>query len=52
MPLKRGSSKNDIAANIRTLRGEGLPEKQSIAVAMRKAGKPRNKARKKTYGKA
>ena len=43
MPLKRGSSKKVISANIRTERKAGRPEKQAIAIAMRKAGKARKK---------
>lgn len=51
MPLKTGSGKTDIAANIRTLRGEGRTEKQSIAIAMSKAGKTRKKKAVKRPGK-
>jgi hypothetical protein len=39
MPLKRGKSKKTISSNIRELRRSGRPQKQSIAIAMRKAGK-------------
>jgi hypothetical protein len=46
MPLKRGKSQKTISKNIQTLRREGYPGKQAIAIAMRKAGKP--KPRKKT----
>jgi uncharacterized protein YdaT len=41
MPLKSGSSKEDISENIRKLRNEGYPEKQAIAIAYSKAGKSR-----------
>lgn len=37
MPLKRGSSDKTIAENIRTLRSEGTPRNQAIAIAMEKA---------------
>lgn len=43
MPLKRGSSRKTISANIRTEVKAGRPVKQSIAIALRKAGKSRKK---------
>ena len=43
MPLKRGSSKKTISANIRTEMKAGRPQKQAIAIAMRKAGKARKR---------
>jgi len=39
MPLKKGSSKAVISANIRELVKAGHSQKQSIAIAMRNAGK-------------
>ncbi len=42
MPLKTGSSKEAISSNISKLRHEGYPQKQSIAIAMSKAGKSKD----------
>ena len=41
MPLKKGSSRSDIASNIKTELAAGKPRKQSIAIALRVAGKAR-----------
>jgi hypothetical protein len=43
MPLKTGSSKKVISENIKAERHSGKPEKQSIAIAMSKAGKSKKK---------
>lgn len=43
MPLKRGSSRKTVSSNIRTLRREGRSQKQSVAIALRKAGKARKR---------
>lgn len=43
MPLKKGKSKEVISSNIRTEMKAGRPQKQAVAIAMRKAGKPKPK---------
>lgn len=43
MPLKAGSSKKTISQNIKTEMKAGRPQKQAIAIAMRKAGKSRGR---------
>ena len=47
MPLKKGSSKKVISANIKTEMAYGKPQKQAIAIAMNKAGKSKAKPKKK-----
>ena len=37
MPLKKGSSKKVVSANIRELRRSGRPQKQAVAIALKQA---------------
>lgn len=47
MPLKKGKSKKVIASNIRREIRAGRPRKQAVAIALRTAGVPKKRKRKK-----
>ncbi len=46
MPLSIGKSDEAVSKNISTLRREGYPQKQAIAIAMSKAKRPKTLPRK------
>ena len=41
MPLKKGKSQKVISKNVEELMASGRPQKQSVAIALSKAGKSR-----------
>ena len=43
MPLKKGKSDKVVSENISELRHSGRPEKQSVAIAMKEAGRSKKK---------
>jgi hypothetical protein len=45
MPLKSGKSRKVISENISELRHSGRPQDQSVAIAMKEAGKSKKKGK-------
>ena len=43
MPLIKGRSRKAVSRNIKELMHSGRPQKQAVAIALKKAGKSRNK---------
>lgn len=46
MPLKRGKSAKTVSSNVKKLMHEGRPQKHAVAIALSKAGKGKNPAKK------
>jgi hypothetical protein len=45
MPLKKGSSKKTVSANIRKMMHEGYPQRQAVAASLSTARKSKRKTR-------
>ena len=45
MPLKKGRSKKVVSENVKELMHSGRPQKQAVAIALKKAGRSRRKKR-------
>ena len=43
MPLEKGSNRKTVSRNIKELRHSGRPQKQAVAIALKKAGKSKYK---------
>ena len=52
MPLKKGTSKQDVRSNIKKLKSEGREESQAVAIALKKAGKSNIKKKKRKKSKS
>lgn len=45
-PLRKGTSRATVAANIREMKNAGHPTDQAVAAALREAGVPKKKGKK------
>lgn len=50
MPLKTGKSNKVVGTNIKELKKSGYPQKQAVAIALRKSGKSKQPMIKKARG--
>lgn len=42
MPLKKGSSRKTVSANVKELMASGRPQKQAVAISLRQAGRSKS----------